>query len=233
VPRLVDYAVRFDFIRRAAFAVVRDDGVDALSRRRVAAELGTSVNTIRRLVADWVDLVGLAADHVDRRRRLDRFHMKDPRGDVAVLIRRVMPESPSHLDEELVWLKLVAACGLVPSGLEPPGTVRRDFRIAEHGFDIDAVPDHGTEACPTPAPGVAPVDARREALHRYLDEREQALTKTVETVLDLLEVPTPRDDAASTLLAVIEGLTLSACRGRLTPERATDLAIAHAHSLGG
>ena len=63
MPRLVDYAVRFDFIRRAAFAVVRDDGVDALSRRRVAAELGTSVNTIRRLVADWVDLVGLAADH--------------------------------------------------------------------------------------------------------------------------------------------------------------------------
>jgi hypothetical protein len=53
MPRLIDYVGRFEFIRQAAFAVVRDDGADALSRRRVAAELGTGVNTIRRSVADW------------------------------------------------------------------------------------------------------------------------------------------------------------------------------------
>jgi hypothetical protein len=32
------------------------------------------------------------------------------------------------------------------------------------------------------------------------------------------------------MIAVLEGLTLSACLGRITPERATDLAIAHALS---
>ena len=48
MPRRVDYVGRFEFIRQAAFAVVRDEGVEALSRRRVAAELGTGVNTIRR-----------------------------------------------------------------------------------------------------------------------------------------------------------------------------------------
>ena len=46
-----------------------------------------------------------------------------------------MPEDATHLDEELVWLKLVAACALRPSGLEPPGQVRREFQIAQRGYD--------------------------------------------------------------------------------------------------
>ena len=69
MPRLIDYVGRFEFIRQAAFAVVRDEGVEALSRRRVAAELGTGVNTIRRSVAGWADLARLAADQVRSRRR--------------------------------------------------------------------------------------------------------------------------------------------------------------------
>ncbi len=73
MPRLIDYVGRFEFIRQAAFAVVRDEGVDALSRRRVAAELGTGVNTIRRSVAGWADLAQLAADHVRSRRRMGRL----------------------------------------------------------------------------------------------------------------------------------------------------------------
>jgi len=73
MPRRIDYVGRFEFIRQAAFAAVRDDGADALSRRRVAAELGSGVNTIRRSVADWADLARLAADHVCSRRRLGRL----------------------------------------------------------------------------------------------------------------------------------------------------------------
>src|SRR3954452_14912330 len=123
MPRLIDYVGRFEFIRQASFAVVRDEGVEALSRRRVAAELGTGVNTIRRSVADWVDLVRLAADNVVSRRRLGRMSRRteEPRQAVADIIRSLMPENENHLDEELVWLKLVAACALRPTDLEPPG----------------------------------------------------------------------------------------------------------------
>ena len=118
MPRRVDYVGRFEFIRQAAFAVVRDEGAEALSRRRVAAELGTGVNTIRRSVAGWADLARLAADQVRSRRRAGRLgrRTEDPREAVAFLVRSLMPEDETHLDEELVWLKLVAACALRPSG---------------------------------------------------------------------------------------------------------------------
>ena len=72
MPRLIDYVGPFELIRRAAFVVVRDEGVDAPSRRRVAAELGTGVNTIRRSVGRWADLARLATDQVQSRRMLGR-----------------------------------------------------------------------------------------------------------------------------------------------------------------
>lgn len=228
MPRLIDYVGRFEFIRQAAFAVVRDDGVHALSRRRVAAELGTGVNTIRRSVADWADLARLAADHVVARRRLGRHGRYDetPREVAARLVRSLMPDGPSHLDEELVWLRLVTSCALRPSGLEPPGQLRREFGIAQRGYDDgipapEAAPEAGAEDRPARA------ESRGEALHQYLEEREQEVSSRVDRVLDLLEIAEPRSDIKAVLIALIEGLTLSACRGRLTPERATALAVAH------
>jgi hypothetical protein len=232
MPRLIDYVGRFEFIRQAAFAVVRDDGVDALSRRRVAAELGTGVNTIRRSVADWVDLVRLAADHVVARRRLGRFgrqYDETPREVAARLVRSLMPDGPAHLDEELVWLRMVTACALRPSGLEPPGQLRREFGIAQRGYD---------DGLPTPEPASEPAteerpagESRGEALQQYLEEREQEVSSCVDRVLDLLDVTEPRTDTKDVLIALIEGLTLSACRARLTPERATELAVAHTLGL--
>ena len=50
MPARVDYASRFEFFRQACFTLVRDRGVEALSRRTLAAELGCGVNTVRRLV---------------------------------------------------------------------------------------------------------------------------------------------------------------------------------------
>ena len=238
MPKLIDYAGRFEFIRRAAFAVVLNEGVDALSRRRVAAELGASVNTIRRLVGDWVDLVVLAADQVASRRRRGRMnrHTEDPREGAEIVVRSLMPEDASHLDEELVWLRLVTACSLRPSGLEPAGTVRRDFAIAERGYDIGPVePESPQSGNGEPGSDASPhehdSDARRAALERYVTTREDDLAALVDRALTYLEVPEPRADVVSTTIAVIEGLTLGACLGRLAPEKATELAIAHVLGL--
>jgi len=228
MPRLIDYVGRFEFIRQAAFAVVRDDGADALSRRRVAAELGTGVNTIRRSVADWADLARLAADHVRTRRRAGRLGRRtaDPLEAAEFLVRSLMPEDLTHLDEELVWLKLVVACALTPSGLEPPGQLKREFGIAQRGYD-DGLP-HTEQAAETPEGGR---QRRRAALQPYVDQRDEELRGTTAQILDLIEVPEPRDDVLALLIAVVEGLTLSACLGRITPENATKLAIGHLTGL--
>lgn len=234
MPRRVDYVGRFEFIRQAAFAVVRDEGVEALSRRRVAAELGTGVNTIRRSVAGWADLARLAADQVRSRRRAGRLgrRTEDPREAVAFLVRSLMPEDETHLDEELVWLKLVAACALRPSGLERPGQLREEFEMAQRGYD-DGISASNWPDRSRPGGQDRGQEDRRTALEEYLADREKELTTTVGRVLDLLDVPEPRSDAASTMIAVIEGLTLSACLGRVTPERATDLAVVHAFAIPG
>src|SRR3954447_10396113 len=241
MPKLIDYVGRFEFIRQAAFAVVRDDSVEALSRRRVAAELGTGVNTIRRSVAGWADLARLAADQVTSRRRLGRFgrFSEDPVEAAGLLVRALVPEDDSHLDEELVWLKLVAACAFRPSGLEPPGELRREFGIAQRGYDdgLPATtppdPGMGADAGTGTGTGTDEPEGRTAALAGYVAERDAQLTGTVQRILDLLQVPEPRGDATSLLIAMVEGLTISACLGRITPERVAELAVAYVTDLGG
>ena len=138
-----------------------------------------------------------------------------------------MPEDATHLDEELVWLKLVAACALQPSGLEPPGQVRREFQIAQRGYD-DGQPVTPPPAQETPTER----EDRQTALQPYVADRDRELSAAITLILDVLEVPEPREDVMATLVALVEGLTLSACLGRLTPEHATELAIAHVIELG-
>lgn len=234
MPRLIDYVGRFEFIRQSAFTVVRDDGVDALSRRRVAQELGTGVNTIRRSVAGWVDLVRLAADQVESRRRRGRWSPRDEDATQAAarLIRSLLPEDETHLDEELVWLKLVCACALRPSGLEPPGHLRREFGIAQRGYDdgLPVAPATGTDA--EQQEDTTGQESRSTALSAYFERRERQLNEWVgAAALDLLEVPEPRGDLVAGVIALIEGLTLSVCLGRLTPDHATALAVEHVLGL--
>jgi hypothetical protein len=235
MPRLIDYVGRFEFIRQAAFAVVLHDGVEALSRRRVARELGTGVNTIRRSVAGWADLARLAADHVESRRRRGRWNRRtdDPIEAAALAVQSLMPEDESHLDEELVWLKLVAACALRPSGLEQPGELSREFGIGQRGYDdglsggVAAAPN-GEQEKETER---AAVESRSAALSRYVEKRDEQLRVGVARALDLVGVPEPREDVAATVIALVEGLTLSACLGRITAEHATRLAVDHVTGL--
>ncbi len=69
-------------------------------------------------------------------------------------------------------------------------------------------------------------------LQPYLEERDRQLTTVIGLILEVLEVREPPEDTVPTLVALVEGLTLSACLGRLTPERATEIAVAHVLGLG-
>jgi AcrR family transcriptional regulator len=230
VPARVDYVARYQFLRQAAFALVRDDAVEALTRRRLAAELGCGVNTVRRLVDSRVDLVRLAADEVVTRRRCGRLNRRseDLRELVANVVRALMPEDETHVDEELVWLRLVAACSLRSTGSEPPGQTRREFLIAQRGYD-DGLP---VEPPPTQEASPGHED-RRSAMQPYLHAHQEEMASMVDRVLELIGVPEPREDTASVVTAIIEGLTLAVCLGRIDPVHATQLAIDHVMSLGG
>jgi hypothetical protein len=227
MPRRVDYAARFEFLRQAAFELVRDESVEALTRRALAAELGCGLNTVLRLIDSRVDLVRLAAREVVSRRRRGRMmrRSQDPQEYVGNVVRSLMPEDDSHLDEELVWLRLLATCSFRAIGTVPRGSARREFWIAQLGYD------DGTPGEPPAAP-VTDGEDHRTAMQPYLDEHDAEVTQAVDLVLEMLAVPGPRDDVRTTVVAVLEGLTFSACLGRITAQTATELAITFVRSLG-
>src|SRR5690242_12360906 len=167
MPRRVDYAARFEFLRQAAFELVRDESVEALTRRALAAELGCGLNTVLRLIDSRVDLVRLAAREVVTRRRRGRMtrRSQDLHEYVGNVVRSLMPEDDSHLDEELVWLRLLAACSFRPLGTVPRGSARREFWIAQLGYDDGASVE--SRAAP-----VNDGEDHRTAMQPYLDEHD-------------------------------------------------------------
>jgi hypothetical protein len=136
MPKLVDYASRYEFLRRAAFALVLEEGAQAPTRRAVAARLGCGLNTVRRLVDPSVDLAVLAADEVRTRRRAGRWGRlpEDPAEAARILARRLLPEDESRIDEELVWLRLTGAHAGMGRRRESPLALRHDLQVAERGW---------------------------------------------------------------------------------------------------
>lgn len=143
MPRLVNYAARVEFLRRAAFAIVRDRGVGDLSGHAIARELGTSVSTVCRIRNPDAQLTTLALGEIDRRRRIGRWGVPSGRPDdvALVLLRRVLPDEDHRIDEELVWWRLVITDARFtddtrsgPDGDWGEGSLRDQFQIATRGL---------------------------------------------------------------------------------------------------
>ena len=103
-------------------------------------------------------------------------------------------------------------------------------------YDIELLARPGiasTHGCSTDGSSTAePAPrARRSDAKRFGPTSRRASTTSVRSstrVLDLLEAPHPGTRRRRLMIAVIEGLTLAACMGRISPEDATDLAIRYA-----
>jgi hypothetical protein len=245
MPRLVNYPARFEFFRRAAFAIVRDRGVSELSRRAVARELGTSVATVRRLLAPDASLTALAADEVSRRRRFGRWGM--PVGapeDVALrVLRRALPDEDHRIGEELVWWRLVIdrPTDLPIAEIERRhddaggggGSLREQFQIATNGYAADTEPSDsepsGSEPSGSEPSGTKP-DAqgdRIDPLAAEIEQHDADLTAVISQVLDLIGVPDAGHDEQVRLRALLDGLNLGVCLGRLTPDEAVAVLAHH------
>lgn len=215
MPKLVNYSARFEFLREAAFTVVRDRGTAALSRHAVAAALGTSVNTVRRLLSPDANLLVLAATEVERRRRHGRFgRLRDgePLERALYVVRGLLPDIDARIDEELVWLRLVLS---TPTIRSLDTSLPNRWQVAEKGW-ADEQP-HGLDDAAAGGQGAHP-------LEEHLAEREAEVTSRIDEALGLLSIAGDRGAVESDLLrAMVDGLTLGVCLDRLTPAQAVVL----------
>jgi hypothetical protein len=230
VPKLVDYASRYEFLRQAAFALVREEGVHALTRRAVAARLGCGLATVCRLVDPSAELATLAADEVCTRRRAGRWGRlpEDPVEAASALMHRLLPDDASRIDEELVWLRLVACRAAAPPRGGAALTLRHDFQIAERGWsDVDPIEadDEGTVSRTDTETGPG-----TSALARHFADRRREVDVILGRVMDLLEVE-DRDAESVRLRALVDGLTLAACLGQISPEECVQAMDRHLAGL--
>ena len=231
MPRKVDHASRFHFLREAAFAIVRDRGVGALSRRALADELGTSRNRVDDLLRAEADLRVLAAGEVKSRRTAGRFRLTigEPDQVALNLVTSLMPDTPARIDEELVWLRLLVEGPRAASPDEDPdGPLWQRYQIAQRGYVYSELRPNGTTA------GQAPPGDQHDALAPHRAEREEVVTSRLTRALDEMDVTGDHRDAElARLRAVVDGVTLAVCLGRLPCDAAVQVIRDHLHTIAG
>lgn len=213
MPKVVDYAARFAFLREAAFLVVRDAGSDALSLRRVATELGTPLATVRRMIDASASLPALAADQAIAEWRRAPWQHRPAARDAAPLDRAtqlvidLMPRTHGDLAPHLVWLKLSLSRTSVSRRATVPheeGPLAARFQVADRGWS-DAVADTHNRSSQTD-----------EHLESRLADRDRHEEDTLRRALAHLGVVSPGDVERELplLAALLHGLALDVCLGK-------------------
>ena len=241
MPKVVDYAGRFAFFELASFTLVRDHGVDHLSRHALARVLATSISTIRRLLNSEADLRQLALNEVAYRRR-SRLTPPTRATGVDAGARLVLPWIPTRPDqvaEELVWWRLAIGApstahlpsdAAVDEDDDEGGPVHHRFAIANYGFVPSDVLNAAIER---PRPAVAAdgevdvVIAARQERDEVLAERLAVVVRTTAPSLEPGDVP----HHAEVMHAVVDGLGVAVCLGRMRPDEAAVLVRDHLGSL--
>ncbi len=236
MPRKVDHASRFHFLREAAFAIVRDRGVGALSRRALADELGTSRNRVDDVLRAEADLRVLAAGEVRNRRTTGRFGLTagDPNTVPVRLVTSLMPDTPARIDEELVWLRLLVEGPRAHSPDEDPeGPWWQRYQIAQRGYVY-------SEPSPAATVELAQSGDPSDPLAGNRADREEVVNLRLASALEALDLDAARRHTElPRLRALVDGLTLAICLGRLAPDAGVQVirdhlaAIAPAPALGG
>ena len=228
MPKNVDYIGRFAFFEEAAFAIVRDDGVHRLSRHRMAAVLGTSISTIRRVLAGHADLRMLALREAQLRRRAGRWGRPsgEPVEVAEALLRRLLPDSDARVAEELVWWRVAiaapTAARVTTDAAHPEGPLSDRFAIATWGYVLRDLEDRDARTSTPSTDSVDPAVPTSDSVAATLAEHDEDVSATVAGALGVLGVPEGPEGAAERerTRARVEGLGVGVCLGRLTPEQA-------------
>jgi hypothetical protein len=213
MPKLVNYAARFEFLREACFTLIAESGVHALSRPRVAAVLGASVSTVRRVLDADASLGLLAGDEVARRRRLVSFARSRRGREPAATLFDLLPED-DQVPTELVALRLrVEARPAVVWAVrstwsdDTDETLAHRFQIAEHGYVARATK--------------APQPSHDEQLTTRVRAWDHEVDCMLTQALDELDVGAQDRQVEHVLVrAVVDGLTMARCLSGLDDDLA-------------
>jgi AcrR family transcriptional regulator len=107
MPKLVDHAARREELATALWRVVVREGVDAASLRRVAAEAGWSLGSLRHYFASQSQLLRFAMELVVRRvtERVTALRpLGDPLATATSLVHQFLPLDADRRAEMEVWL---------------------------------------------------------------------------------------------------------------------------------
>lgn len=131
VPRLVDHDARRAEIADAVWRVVRREGIEGASVRRVAAEAGCSTGSLRHYFATQSELVAFAMELVVRRvtERVVALRPTGPPVRRAVAYLEVtIPLDDERRAEMQVWLAFTARALVDPALAELRDRAHADLR---------------------------------------------------------------------------------------------------------
>jgi AcrR family transcriptional regulator len=143
VPKIVDHAERREQLAAALWRVVVREGIEAASLRRVAAEAGWSLGSLRHYFDSQGQLLHFAMDLVVQRvtQRLVALRPQaDPLATAASLLHQFLPLDADRRAEMEVWLAFASRALVDPDLRE----VRDETHAAVRGVCRQAVELIGT-----------------------------------------------------------------------------------------
>jgi len=111
VPKLVDHERRRRELGQAVWSVIRRDGVEAASVRKVAQEAGWSAGALRHYFSTQSELLTFAMQMVVERIEARVAALEppaDPRGAVEQRLHELLPLDRERRAENEVWLAFAA-----------------------------------------------------------------------------------------------------------------------------
>lgn len=153
MPKLIDHAQRREEIATAAWRVILQRGINAVSVRTVAAEAGLSVGSVRHVFASQTQVLAFAMELVIDRadaRIMALPERADPIESMEDIAVELLPLDEERRSEMEVYLALFAATGtdpkLVDTRAEVWGRVHAGCRtIVRRLADVTSVTEEQLE----------------------------------------------------------------------------------------
>lgn len=151
MPRVVDHEQRRDELIAAVWQLIADEGLAAVTIRRVAERSGWSSGAVRHYLPTRQAILEAAAQRVAEQieGRLRAVRADDPREGLVALLAAVLPIDEPMRQASVVWLAFVGQAASDASPDDIRGIVYRDLhtvlvgvltQAAASGFSVDGGP---------------------------------------------------------------------------------------------
>ncbi|MBW5448868.1 TetR family transcriptional regulator [Cohnella sp. CFH 77786] len=165
MPKIVDHQLRKEQLAEAAWRVIRREGLEGLSVRRVADEAGMSLGSLRHYFETQAELLAFSMRLVSQRarRRIENLPFTgDVRRDIEMIIAQLLPLDEERLAEGELWLayagKALSDPAIRAMSLEVHDELYQGFRRMVEGMVASKLAQAGIDA-----------ESETKALHALVD----------------------------------------------------------------